>query len=218
MTATANAREFTAVPTSSPLAATAAGQGGLGKAVCRPRHLPDLPDSCPRSSARFSVLTPPGATGLVGSRLTAKLSAMGYTVHALTRSPGSAKSKLPFANVRCVGPADWEAALRDAYGVVNLAGEPIATRAGAPQARGAGAWGEGDSTCLVEEWATVAAMHMGGCSARGSTPAGTHRWTTELKQQILASRVNVTNRVVVGCRLACDQQRPLNLCHCRYLH
>lgn len=64
----------------------------------------------------------------MGSRLTAKLAAKGYTVHALTRNPQTAKGKLPYAGVRCVGPADWERAMEGAYGVVNLAGEAIATR------------------------------------------------------------------------------------------
>jgi uncharacterized protein YbjT (DUF2867 family) len=34
---------------------------------------------------------PPGATGLIGSRLTAKLAAQGCRVRALTRDPSSAR-------------------------------------------------------------------------------------------------------------------------------
>ncbi|KAG1671974.1 hypothetical protein FOA52_013346 [Chlamydomonas sp. UWO 241] len=90
-------------------------RSGSARVACR--ATPDKP-----------IIAITGATGLVGSRLTAKLSALGYTVHALTRNPQSAKAKLPYAGVRCVGPADWERGLEGATGVVNLAGEAIATR------------------------------------------------------------------------------------------
>ncbi|KAF5843782.1 hypothetical protein DUNSADRAFT_8297, partial [Dunaliella salina] len=69
-----------------------------------------------------------GATGLVGSRLASKLASQGHTVRALTRNPGSARSKLPFPGVEVYGPADWARAIQGATGAVNLAGEPIATR------------------------------------------------------------------------------------------
>lgn len=69
-----------------------------------------------------------GATGLVGSRLTAKLAAQGHKVLALTRNTASAKAKLPYPGVVVVGPNGWAEAVAGSTGVVNLAGEPIATR------------------------------------------------------------------------------------------
>jgi len=69
-----------------------------------------------------------GATGLIGSRLVAKLSAQGHSVRVLGRNVGSARSKLPYRNVTVFAPSDWEEAVRGCTGVVNLAGEPIATR------------------------------------------------------------------------------------------
>lgn len=69
-----------------------------------------------------------GATGLVGSRLVAKLTSQGNTVKALTRDVGRAQGKLPYSNVEFVASDDWESALAGCDGVVNLAGEPIATR------------------------------------------------------------------------------------------
>ncbi|KXZ41576.1 hypothetical protein GPECTOR_383g186 [Gonium pectorale] len=69
-----------------------------------------------------------GATGLVGSRLTAKLVAAGHKVRVLTRSISSARSKLSYPGLEFFGPADWAKAVEGATGVVNLAGEPIATR------------------------------------------------------------------------------------------
>ena len=64
----------------------------------------------------------------MGSRLVAKLAAEGAAVKVLTRNVGAAKSKLPYGGLEFVGPSDWEAAIKGCYGVVNLAGEPIATR------------------------------------------------------------------------------------------
>jgi uncharacterized protein (TIGR01777 family) len=69
-----------------------------------------------------------GATGLIGTRLVEALLAQGYTVRALTRSPAAAAAKLPRRGVEAVPPARWAEALRGAAAVVNLAGEPIATR------------------------------------------------------------------------------------------
>ncbi|KAG2487483.1 hypothetical protein HYH03_013904 [Edaphochlamys debaryana] len=69
-----------------------------------------------------------GATGLVGSRLVAKLAAAGHKVRVLTRNPASARSKLSYPGLEFFGPADWARGVEGATGVVNLAGEPIATR------------------------------------------------------------------------------------------
>lgn len=69
-----------------------------------------------------------GATGLVGTRLVQALKAEGYTVKVLTRNPAKARSALPYAGLEFFGPAQWASAIRGAYAVVNLAGEPIATR------------------------------------------------------------------------------------------
>lgn len=70
----------------------------------------------------------PGATGLVGSRLASRLASSGREVRVLTRDVASAKGKLPLPRTRFFGPGEWAAALRGAGGVVNLAGEPIASR------------------------------------------------------------------------------------------
>jgi uncharacterized protein len=74
------------------------------------------------------VFASAGATGLVGSRLVTKLTSQGNVVKVLTRDVGRARGKLPSSNVELVGPNDWEAALAGCDGVINLAGEPIATR------------------------------------------------------------------------------------------
>lgn len=72
-----------------------------------------------------------GATGVVGTRLTAKLAAQGHKVRVLTRDVNGAKAKLAgtaTSKLEYFGPAQWAESLRGASGVVNLAGEPIATR------------------------------------------------------------------------------------------
>lgn len=70
-----------------------------------------------------------GATGLVGSRLAAKLAAQGHRVRVLTRDVSSARSKMAgYAGLEFYGPAEWAKAIAGSTGVVNLAGEPIATR------------------------------------------------------------------------------------------
>lgn len=69
-----------------------------------------------------------GATGLVGSRLVAKLSSQGHTVRILTRNVSSARSKLPYGRLEFFAPEEWASAFDGTTGVVNLAGEPIATR------------------------------------------------------------------------------------------
>jgi len=69
-----------------------------------------------------------GATGLIGSRLVQMLVEQGYSVRVLTRNPASAKSKLNVPGVQYAAPTQWKAAIRGTKAVINLAGEPIATR------------------------------------------------------------------------------------------
>mmetsp|Transcript_34632 Transcript_34632/g.98132 ORF Transcript_34632/g.98132 Transcript_34632/m.98132 type:complete len:233 (-) Transcript_34632:772-1470(-) len=102
-----------------------------------------------------------GATGLIGRRLVAKLSAQGHSIRVLTRNIPSAKAKLPFRGLSFASPADWEACIRGCDGVINLAGEPIATR-----------------------------------------------WTPDLKREIMASRTNVTQRIVGAINKCQEDERP----------
>ena len=75
-----------------------------------------------------------GATGLIGTRLVEMFIQQGYKVNVLTRNPASAKAKLetvPGANARTLaiaGPTQWKSAMRGCRAVINMAGEPIATR------------------------------------------------------------------------------------------
>jgi len=69
-----------------------------------------------------------GATGLIGSRLTAKLASQGNRVRVLTRDVNAARSKLPYGNLLFFGPNQFEQAVVGADAVVNLAGTPIGTR------------------------------------------------------------------------------------------
>ena len=70
-----------------------------------------------------------GATGLIGTRLVEMLVDQGYTVRVLTRNPASAKSKLSkVQGLQFAAPTQWKAAVRGTRAVINLAGEPIATR------------------------------------------------------------------------------------------
>ena len=65
----------------------------------------------------------------MGSRLTSKLAAQGHKVRVLTRDTSAAKSKLGvYPGVEVFGPKGWADAVKGATAVVNLAGEPIATR------------------------------------------------------------------------------------------
>lgn len=54
----------------------------------------------------------------------------GCKVKALTRNVDRAKSMLPYPSVQYVGLANWESEICGCDAVVNLAGEPIATRSG----------------------------------------------------------------------------------------
>jgi hypothetical protein len=69
-----------------------------------------------------------GATGLIGSRLAAKLAAQGHRVRVLARDPAAARAKLPYPGLEFHGPAAWAGAVAGAGAVVNLAGTPIGTR------------------------------------------------------------------------------------------
>lgn len=64
-----------------------------------------------------------GATGLVGSRLVAKLAAGGHSVRVLTRDVGRARAKLPYGRLQFYGQSDWASAIDGATAVVNLAGQ-----------------------------------------------------------------------------------------------
>lgn len=69
-----------------------------------------------------------GATGLIGTRLVEELQKSGYKVRVLTRNPSSARSKLRYPGLEFFAPTQWPSAVRGTRAVVNLAGEPIATR------------------------------------------------------------------------------------------
>ncbi|PSC67365.1 epimerase family SDR39U1 chloroplastic-like isoform X2 [Micractinium conductrix] len=69
-----------------------------------------------------------GATGLVGTALVKQLLADGFAVRVLTRNVVSARSKLPYPGLQFVAPQQWSGAVCGCTAVVNLAGEPIATR------------------------------------------------------------------------------------------
>ncbi len=72
--------------------------------------------------SRLTALFDPGATGLVGSRLVARLAAQGHSVRVLTRNVGAARSKLPYGRLEFYAPTDWPRAFAGANAVVNLAG------------------------------------------------------------------------------------------------
>ncbi|RMZ57031.1 hypothetical protein APUTEX25_002263, partial [Auxenochlorella protothecoides] len=70
-----------------------------------------------------------GATGLIGSGLVPRLQEEGYEVRVLTRDAPTARDKLSrIRGLRFAEPPEWSAAVAGTAGVINLAGEPIATR------------------------------------------------------------------------------------------
>lgn len=71
-----------------------------------------------------------GATGTVGARLVRRLVARGVKVRVLTRDPAASAAKLAgIPKLTFYAKKDWARAIDGALGgVVNLAGEPIATR------------------------------------------------------------------------------------------
>ncbi len=77
-----------------------------------------------------------GATGLVGSRLVAKLNQEGHQILVLTRNlnkaqkvfPASAYSQLEIVQYTPQESGEWQKSISGCDGIVNLAGEPIAER------------------------------------------------------------------------------------------
>ncbi len=136
----------------------------------------------------------------MGSRLTSRLVSRGHKVRVLTRDPSSAKAKLPYPGVEVFGKQQWAAAIQGADAVVNLAGEPIATRcacarAGVPRRLGC------VQTCGTQRHQAVCG---GPCHVTVPTwlctcvrVRGVGRWTPEHKSAIKTSRVNTTKAVVV---------------------
>jgi hypothetical protein len=106
----------------------------------------------------------------------AKLTSQGNRVKVLTRDVAKARSKLPYSNIEFVGPEAWELALSGCYGVVNLAGEPIATRCGTPSARACfDAWTEG-LPCAVSQGGKGHAHQLSPSAAAG--PGEVCSWCT----------------------------------------
>ena len=66
-----------------------------------------------------------GATGLVGSRLVAKLASQGNTVRVLSRNPDKARNKLQYPRVEFYPFSRMADALKGSDGVINLAGERL---------------------------------------------------------------------------------------------
>ena len=69
-----------------------------------------------------------GATGFVGSKLTAALLRRGDRVHVLTRDARRARGVFPDPRVSVFGNDAWADGIATSDAVVNLAGEPISTR------------------------------------------------------------------------------------------
>ena len=77
-----------------------------------------------------------GATGLVGSRLVARLNQAGHSILVFTRNPSKAQRVFPtstFSNLEIVRytpqeSGTWQQSVSGCDAVVNLAGEPIAER------------------------------------------------------------------------------------------
>lgn len=64
-----------------------------------------------------------GATGLIGSRLAARLSSQGHTVRVLTRNVNKARNKLQYARLQFYSTQQLQEAVRGADAVINLAGQ-----------------------------------------------------------------------------------------------
>lgn len=108
-----------------------------------------------------------GATGLIGNRLVRKLTAAGNTVLVLTRDSASALRTLRYPNVKVFPPADWKKAIAASDAVVNLAGEPIATRSAPPPLL----------RCVVRNGAIFTAVMC----ADGMTGSSSRSWSPALK-------------------------------------
>ena len=93
---------------------------------CRSHRFVEVPTVEPTQALRIDTslcdICLAGATGLVGSRLAAKLASQGHGVRVLTRDVGRARGKLPYGRLEFFGPSDWQRGLAGATGVVNLAG------------------------------------------------------------------------------------------------
>ena len=63
-----------------------------------------------------------GATGLIGSRLAARLSSQGHTVRVLTRNVNKARNKLQYARLQFYSTQQLQEAVKGADAVINLAG------------------------------------------------------------------------------------------------
>lgn len=87
-----------------------------------------LPTVAAAAAGSAGTVAVAGATGLVGSQLVQQLQSAGYAVRVLTRNVVSARNKLPYPGLQFVAPAQWSEAVCGCAAVVNLAGEPIATR------------------------------------------------------------------------------------------
>eukprot|EP00891_Asterochloris_glomerata_P009078 jgi/Astpho2/9078/fgenesh1_pm.00133_%23_45_t len=83
---------------------------------------------CRVANGEKQTITVTGATGLVGSRLVAKLASQGNTVRVLSRNPDKARNKLQYPRVEFYPFSRMADALKGSDGVINLAGEPISTR------------------------------------------------------------------------------------------
>jgi uncharacterized protein (TIGR01777 family) len=90
-----------------------------------------------------------GATGFIGSRLTASLVAAGHQVIALVRSPAKAKALPP--PITLITSLDQLPADTTIDSIVNLAGEPI----------GNGLWTEGKRRTILESRINITAEVMG---------------------------------------------------------
>jgi uncharacterized protein YbjT (DUF2867 family) len=106
---------------------TAAFKPAQPRSAQRPQNVERVISAALGSEGTVAVT---GGTGFVGSKLVSQLLTLGYKVKVLTRNVGSARSKLPYAGIEYVGPAQWAAAIRGCTAVVNLAGGLVAGRAG----------------------------------------------------------------------------------------
>lgn len=107
--------------------AAAAPAAAAGRGVAAPRRAP-RPAAAAASAEPKGVVAITGATGLIGTRLVEVLASQGYAVRVLTRNPAAARTKLRTPGAEFFAPSQWAAAVRGTAAVVNLAGEPIATR------------------------------------------------------------------------------------------
>jgi uncharacterized protein len=115
-----------------------------------------------------------------------KLTEAGHAVRVLTRDSSAALRKLRYPNVKVYQPADWKTAIPGSDAVVNLAGEPIATRCAAHHLTPAG-------------WPAVHGMHKHG---------STCRWNEQIKTQIMNSRVGTTQTLVECINATPKESRP----------